>query len=483
MVGFGVLYPAAQWFVDSVAGNNSNNGTSATTPLQTIAALLAKSIVSDTLIALKCGSTWRERLTIPVDRVHVCSYGTGAAPLLDCSEAISAGAWSKTGGQTSVYQAALTCEATGSTWISVWENDVRLVRVASIAAVDATPGSYFPSSDASASFTLYIQASNSTNPGVNGKTYDYSKRYAGYDAVTTAVVGCRVSGIQTRRNLANDGSLQIGKNGQAFDCTALDGTKHNVYVRTGGYCRRVTAQDAYFGGQSFILFVGNENTPNGEGLTFIDCNALMTAYDANSTGFYSHVNTSGSFGTLMFDGCHTDKCSMGFSGNNAARGIVQNCSVLNGHICYYTDSNWILSNISGQANQGPNPQIIFVSGTGVEVSAVTGSSAGPYWIWINANSALYIHDCDWSAAPLNLNMISLRGANASIRARQMKYNNTSPTLPYVVVTSAAPTAVIDSDFNTFTAQGASDYVGQIDQVYKTFAQWQALGYDTHSTIG
>ena len=61
---FGALTPSAQWFVDSVGGSDSNNGTSAATPYQTIGKLLTQSITSGQLIALKCGSHFREQLDI-----------------------------------------------------------------------------------------------------------------------------------------------------------------------------------------------------------------------------------------------------------------------------------------------------------------------------------------------------------------------------------------------------------------------------------
>lgn len=476
---FGRVTVAAQWFVDAVAGSDANNGTSVDTPLQTIPALLGKTIVSGNLIALKCNSEFHGRLLIPaVNNVHVCSYGSGAAPILDCSVVISAGAWSKTGGQTNVYQISATVEATGSTWNRMWEDGTHLVRASSLANCDATAGTYYASSDSSTTPTLYVHATGSGNPASNGKAYENAKYYAGYDAVANAPTGCRVTGIHTKRNLANDGSLLIGKNGYAYRCTASEGSKHTVYVRTGGVCHTVIAADAYFGGQSFSLFVGNENSPDSEGLSFISCDATLSTYEANATGFYSHTNTSGTFGKLLFDTCTTNNCSIGISGNSATSGLVRNCAVTNANICYSADHDWLLTGCSGQANQGANPQVVFVGSTNVEITGFTGSTTGSHWVWIGANSSAYIHDCDWSAISGPI-MISLRGANGSLTTRRLSFN--SGSVPYIVTATASASFTLDCDYNTYMSFGAMGFIGQINNVYKTWAEWQALGYDAHST--
>lgn len=474
---FGQLTIVANWYVDSVGGSDSNNGTSITTPLQTIAALLAKTITAGQTVAIKTDSVFLEKYSTPANSTALCTYGTGARPIFDSRDVAAAGSFSKTGGQTLVYQIAVTVEATGSTWVSAWEDSTRMVRAASIAACDATPGSYFPSSDSTASITLYVHASDGSNPASNGKAYRYTKRYAGYDDVTGGHTGCKVIGIKTIGNLANDGSLQIGKNGYGYSCLATEGSKHNVYLRTGATAYSVTASEAYFGGQSFILFVHNENTPNNEGVRYVNCSATLSTYDPLSQGFYGHTNTSGSFGQVIWDTCTTDNCSIGIAGVSQASAVLRNCTITNANICVSADHDWLITGLSGQANQGGNPQVLSVGSTNVEVIGLTGSTTG-YWIWILTGCSAYIHDCDWSAVSGPI-MISLRGANASIRTRSITFAGGSQ--PYNVPPSAVSGMSIDSDNNVFTGFGASGIIGQINSVDKTWAQWQALGYDAHST--
>lgn len=481
---FGQSTVVANWYVDSVGGLDANNGTSADTPLQTISALLGKAISTGQTVALKAGSYWREKLLIPaVNNVKVVVYGSGASPVLDCSALIVAGSWTKTGGQTNVYQQDLTCEATGSTWISAWESGYsspvgvngRLARAVSIVDCDATPGSYFPSSDASTSFTLYLHASDNSNPAGNGKTYEYTKRYAGYDAVSNAPTGCWVAGITTKRNLANDGSLQISKNGYAYNCNANEGSKHNVYARTGATLYSVAASDAYFGGQSLILFVHNENSPANEGIRYAYCTATVTPFNQNSTGYYGHTNVSGSFGEVVFDTCSANNCGIGISANSQASAVLRNCTVTNANICYSCDHDWLLDGCFGQANQGANPQILFIGSVNVEVTRLSGSTNGSYWIWVDGNCSAYIHDCDWSAVSGPI-MISLRASGASVTTRNIHFSGAS--LPYFT----GPDRTLDSNSNIFTGFGASGLVGQFNGVYKNQSQWQGLGYDTNSTF-
>jgi hypothetical protein len=274
-----------RWYVDAVNGDDTRNGKSARSAFRTIAAVLPKVRAGDTVM-LASDSHWREQFTAPADRVQVAAYGAGARPLLDCSDAIAAGAWTKTAGCTKVYQATVPLDLI-TEWVSAWENDIRLKRAASTADCDAGAASYW-CQDSVSPTTLYVHASDGSNPATNGKTYEYSKRAYGYDS--GAVIGCFVSGIQTRRNLAKNGSLQMGEDGTVNNCLASEGSKHTIFVYPG--CRVVNceAAGAYFtedgGGKSGFVSAG---VFTGKELTFENCLAHNNGlYDPAAEGFLSH---------------------------------------------------------------------------------------------------------------------------------------------------------------------------------------------------
>ena len=164
-----------KWYVDSVNGNDGNNGAGPGSALRTIAALAGKIQAGDR-VGLARGSAWREQLTLPADGVEVMAYGNGAKPVLDCSDPIAAAAWSRTEGSANIYQCVVPVDAAG--WMSVWEEDVRFRRAESMADLDATAGRYLPSGDPSAAgeVTLYVHPSDSSSPAVNGKKYEYGRR-------------------------------------------------------------------------------------------------------------------------------------------------------------------------------------------------------------------------------------------------------------------------------------------------------------------
>ncbi|HVX66117.1 MAG TPA: hypothetical protein VHA11_05935, partial [Bryobacteraceae bacterium] len=86
-----------KWYVDSVLGDDANSGTGPQSALRTIAALEAR-IAEGDRVGLARGSAWREQFTLPAGRVEVVAYGTGAKPLLDCSDPVGAEAWSQAPG-------------------------------------------------------------------------------------------------------------------------------------------------------------------------------------------------------------------------------------------------------------------------------------------------------------------------------------------------------------------------------------------------
>src|ERR1035441_4092157 len=230
--------PGFDWYVDSVHGDDSYSGKSSARPLKTIAGVLGQPIRSGQQIGLAAGSSWREQLIIPTANVTVAAYGAGPKPLLDCSEAIAAGAWAKTPVQTSVYQSNVPLDwDIGKTFVSVWEDGARLVRATSVANCDATPGSYFPSAESTSPITLYVHAADHSNPSSNGKLYEYSRRRHGLDP--SAHPGCTFRGIWTRRNAHQDGSLLCAD--RNYDCLATEGSYHNIYLGPGCYLENVEA--------------------------------------------------------------------------------------------------------------------------------------------------------------------------------------------------------------------------------------------------
>ncbi|HLZ40315.1 MAG TPA: polysaccharide deacetylase family protein [Candidatus Sulfotelmatobacter sp.] len=92
---------ATQYYVSSGSGNDSNNGTSAATPWQTLARVNSQTFLAGDVIYLKRGDNWNEQL-IPShgggtagNPIQFDAYGTGAAPLITAAAAVPfvGGSW------------------------------------------------------------------------------------------------------------------------------------------------------------------------------------------------------------------------------------------------------------------------------------------------------------------------------------------------------------------------------------------------------
>jgi hypothetical protein len=268
-------------------------------------------------IGLAAGSHWDEQMTITVNNVLVKAYGTGAPPLLDALSAIAAVAWSKTGGRTFVYQATVTFTTPGTnTWLRVWEDDVSMVRVSDVATCDATANSYVPSSDTVSPATLYVHASDGTNPGVNGKLYEFNSRNNGYTSY--GVSGCRIIGVNTRRGNDNNGSLVVGRSSTVVNCIAYEGTKHNIFLREGCLFPNVSAYEAYYAGGGSSMFVLADTSPTGLSVCFENCSCENPTYDSSIAGFFWEAITSGSYSSVNFVNCNGNNISTLFSGSGTA---------------------------------------------------------------------------------------------------------------------------------------------------------------------
>ena len=93
---------AATYYVSN-SGSDSNNGTSAGTPWQTIAHVNAQSFSPGDSILFQDGGIWREQLIVPSagsggNKITIASYGSGAPPVISGSNVISGWTSSPSGG-------------------------------------------------------------------------------------------------------------------------------------------------------------------------------------------------------------------------------------------------------------------------------------------------------------------------------------------------------------------------------------------------
>lgn len=226
------------WYVDFIVGNDTtNDGKSYNTPYKTISKLLGETINSGDIIYLAKGSHWREELNLGnKDYITIKTYGFGNRPVLDASDVAVNANFSLTSGRTNTYQISWTplygAGLAGGHMISVWEDEIRLIRRNSIDEVESNPGSFFTALPTSGvAQIVYIHPYGSTNPTSNNRQYEITKRLSG----VLVRDFCEVEGIHTRNNGNNDGSFAGRRNCLVVDSVFEDGTKHNAFLSSGEF--------------------------------------------------------------------------------------------------------------------------------------------------------------------------------------------------------------------------------------------------------
>jgi parallel beta-helix repeat protein len=171
----------ATYYVDS-ASSGGNGTTSAISGVNaawaTFVPVNAASFSAGDSILIKRESVFYSPLIVPSSGsvgspITFDVYGTGAKPQFLMSNGIIGASWSKTGGQTYVYEAAQAQQGDidavwASTWGTVFEDVEWMLKGASIADVDSTAGSCYYDTSAR---KIYIHPSDNGNPITNGKMY------------------------------------------------------------------------------------------------------------------------------------------------------------------------------------------------------------------------------------------------------------------------------------------------------------------------
>lgn len=466
----------SDYYVDSVNGSDDYTGITYVTPFKTIAKLLTVMQAGDS-IALAKGSHWREQLTLPGNSCTVTTYGSGARPIIDGSNVMTG--WSKTGGQTYVYQITCTPEWASANYLNVWENGAFLVRAANLAACDSTAGSYFPSGS-SGEITLYVHATDNGDPSSNGSTYEYSHRARSIYAANQAYTGISISGIHTRCNLEENGSIFIYKSSTVDDCLIADGSRHNLYIGEGSTLTDTTLRNAYYGAGSYSLLVCYSATGTGLGFTCENCTCENTkgGVDSLGTGFYGHT-TSGSLGALVYR--NITASNLGYAldtGGSASLVTIETFAAGN---CLYGINAQVSTTVSGYTHSIDTNRrsIVLTAGKTLTMSDSTTTLTGIYpssgHIYsAGAGVTISIEDCTF--VDNNTQSIIYAGATgASVYARNCTFQ--AVTRPYNI----AATGAVDSDYNRFTDDVAPILNGV---TYNTLALWRAgTGNDLNSTLG
>lgn len=488
--------PAADYYVDGVNGNNMNAGTSSGLPFLTLGAAQAVIGANQTLAIYGGASAltpikYREQFTAPASDITVIGWGL-AKPDINCSDAVPPANWTATGGYTNVWQTTVTTDNILG-FLRAWEDDRAMFRAISLANLDATAGRYFtsgnPAGNGGVTFTLYIHPLANDNPTTSGKVYEFNKR--AYGVLSGPTTPMNVSFVRTRRNLCNNGSIEVGTGSFVSDIQADDGHKHNALAHQGSTWEDVVMTDSYYAGQNRIAMVLNDNVGDATSTTTFRRITYNETVETNGTGFLAHVNVSGKFGPVILEDCVTTGMVYTAVSSIASTDLTIQGGTFVGNVVLASDNN-LLSYATLSPTTGYPGQVQIPYSTNVEIDHVTitgNASTGPGLVRITYNPNLSIHDCTFTS------VIQYDGA--------LYFNNTSNVASFSLLNNVfnAPTqlshlngpgtanlpagSIIDGNIYHYPTPGASwIQKGGVTRNIAILAQWtawQALGYDVNGS--
>ena len=169
----------ANYYVDPVGGDNGDDGSTGT-PWLTVAYSLTQMSNNDTLNC-RDGNYYAANLATALTGITI-QADSGHSPVMISTTLYASGSWSKTGGQTNVYETAYT---SGFCFV-VYHGSQRLASVGSVATCDSTEKSFYFDD---AGNKLYVHVTGGAAPG------DIHVDAALYYWLTINGTGCTIKDI------------------------------------------------------------------------------------------------------------------------------------------------------------------------------------------------------------------------------------------------------------------------------------------------
>jgi hypothetical protein len=406
---------------------------------------------------------------------------------------IAAGEWSVTGGYTGIYQ--ITMDASHSK-VGVWSNDVWHEQLASLAALNlASAGASYNNGA-----TLYLKPFGSTDPRTDGKTYIHSipntaDGGVGFRAVTVAAKDCLVEQLDIGY-LASTGNGQYaigdwtGFSGKLLvrNCKTYFGDKHLICYTINATNSEIITEDCEVEqslGQSLTSYMGS-----GSGNDHIYRRITMkksglqprsaAGTDTQPGAFYAH----GGYG--VFDSITFEDCNF-YSNDIGTEGIIL---------------TMIYDGVTASYLQEDCP----IDATGLVLSdlprlrqggIVTDSSITP------VAGGFLARELDGTLAITNT-VFDMRGAssqfsdggmfkpstfvgnlNLTFTGNTVRFGTVYPNADTPIFKDMSTADIVACNNNTYYIPAGAIFAKNFNDgtttADRTFAQWQALGYDTSST--
>ncbi len=483
------------YFVDSVNGSDSNNGTSAATSKQNLSAL--PSLSNGQTVRLARGSTWRgasQFINEPSrTSVSVKAYGHGARPIIDCSTVLTGFV---AGAEPNVYKkTSVALSGSGTHYTHVQWNGIILQGETSEANCSAQAGSFYITAQ-SGTVDIYVHAPGSIDLSA---AYDGEVAYCARESAITLGNSATVLGIDTRNPRSNNGSIVVGDNSIVRYCAARNGGKHNMLAGFGSQVEFNEILEAHNHVESGIpVVIFSSAAPGGTVHSYVQHNVFKMRGQ-----YASPTNQSCTY-------CHTSSGTV--TGNYYVRwntyidvfgALSAGAANISGSLIWSYNYVTISDGYTTLPYQFANPYIYTGAAQCVgnkiwfpEPWATTFTASD---VLFNCVDALTFDDNEIYTGPYFNFIVGGLGGAPAITARDNKASAPAAAFVRLQVNSSVITElsgnvagmgsrvvdVIDTGVVVGTIEDNHWPTGgfRIRNADKTWAEWVALGYDTGSDAG
>ena len=477
-------------YVDSVSGNDSNSGLSPATAFATLAKAQTTAAAdgNGVKIGLARGSNWRQELNLStLNHVTVAAYGSGNPPIVDASDALSG--WQVVPGFSNTYVATATPAVLAGTngvlgnfYYRVWENANEFLLSTSVSNVNSTAGRAYVDLTGTTP-VIYVHPADGSNPATNGRTYEVNTRDLAIDIGSGSLNKeyNSIVGIDTKRGLNNNGSIQTGPNATISQTIAESGGKHNILVAAGEVddlvVWDVSPNVSQTTSSMYVSFFDTSTTLSSSYPLTI--NRMFVIGNQNgqtnafTSGMYNHTN-GGTFSSVTVRGLAiTDMHNPGsINASTAAATTFTGVYLRNTLPLNYGTGNYsadcVLINGASNSSNGINGNYVTLSNL---------ASYGSIALWGLATSTIANSVIiDPSGQPSNQVSTNLTLSHSMLFGiRQGGWGT-----PYVLETDIRN---YHGDYNIYawTYYGHPSFLDQSSNVYSSLSAWQtATGQDAHS---
>lgn len=305
----GILGQNIEIHVDSVAGSDTNNGTTPALSVQTLTKA-ATLLTAGHKLGLARGSYWREQFNIPAENINIAIYGTGAMPVIDGADVV-VGTWTQpdAGTYPDVWSIAWSRAIIGTVNepLGLWLNGVRPALQTTLANLQAN-GGWHTTSLMAVNSTVSIKSA--TDPNSSGDLYEIGKRQFAFNGHSTTLLATRTAiylgPIEVKRCLGhyNAGSFGLGS---AAKVLLRDGTIHHSVTEATSTEDSIATE--YSPQIINALCTAYRSVGTGFAHTFRRCMALLPGAASRLTngasGFYAHGSSPSTIQKLTVEACLT----------------------------------------------------------------------------------------------------------------------------------------------------------------------------------